>query len=131
MVGRHSRGELRQDVPLPPLGDHDARRAELGEFGGDLEGADGTARDENTLAEVGHVPHGSWYVELAPAEPVKVSSPGTAGMEGDWNLPLATTTRSNVSVVPEWPTSQPASPRLRSSTRVPNRMRDVRPNVSA
>ena len=56
MVGRHSRGELRQDVPLPPLGHYDARRAELGEFGGDLERADRAARHENTLAEVGKWP---------------------------------------------------------------------------
>ena len=39
-------------------------------------------------------------------------------MQGDWNLPLATTTRSKVSVVPECSTSHPLSPRLRSSTRV-------------
>ena len=31
---------------------------------------------------------------MAPAEPVNVSRPGTAGMAGAWNLPLATTTRS-------------------------------------
>ena len=52
MVGGHSGGELRQDVPLPPLGDNDAGRAELGDVGGDLQGADRTARDENTLAAV-------------------------------------------------------------------------------
>ena len=53
IVGRHSRGEFRQDVALSALGHHDARRAELRELGSDLERADGTARDENTLAEVG------------------------------------------------------------------------------
>jgi len=53
MVGGDSRGELRQDVPLPPLGDNGAGRAERGEFGGDLQGADRAARDEYTLAAVG------------------------------------------------------------------------------
>ena len=53
-------------------------------------------------------------MDLAPASPVKPSSPGTVGMEGDWNLPLATTTRSKVSVVPECSTSHPPSVRLRS-----------------
>ena len=41
------------DVALPPLGDHDACRAELGEFCRDLEGADRAAGDENSLAAVG------------------------------------------------------------------------------
>src|SRR5262249_37094828 len=41
-----------------------------------------------------------WYVEVAPAEPETVSSPGPAGMAGAWNMPLATTTRSNRSSVP-------------------------------
>ena len=52
-------------------------------------------------------------------------------MKGDWNLPLATTTRSKASVVPECSTSHPPSTRLRSSTRVLKRMRDVRAKVSA
>ena len=57
-VGRHTRGELRQHVPLAALCHHDGR-AELSEFGGDLEGADGAARDENTPAEVGKRRRGS------------------------------------------------------------------------
>jgi hypothetical protein len=56
MVGRDARGELRQDVALSPLGDHDACRTELGDVGGYLQGADRTARDENTFAVVGRGP---------------------------------------------------------------------------
>src|SRR6201999_3510046 len=48
-----------------------------------------------------------WYVEIAPADPAKVPSPGTDGMAGAWNLPLATTTRSKLSSVPAWPMRQP------------------------
>ena len=79
VVGRHSRGELRQYVPLSPLGHHDARRAELGQFGGDFERADGAARDENALAEVG-----KWLPVVVcghrSCRAAKVSSPGTAGI---------------------------------------------------
>ena len=50
MVGGHAGGELRQDVALPPLGDDHAGRAELGEFGRDLQGADRAARDQDALA---------------------------------------------------------------------------------
>src|SRR6185312_8459710 len=93
VVGGDTRGELRQHVPLPPLGDHDVGRAELGEFGGDLQGADRAARDEHTPAQVGcGVPvlacgdHASRTGERV--------EPGTGGMAGDWNLPVATTTLS-------------------------------------
>ena len=56
MVGGDARRELRQHVPLPALGDDDARRAELGEFGGDLESADRAARHQNPFAAIGRGP---------------------------------------------------------------------------
>ena len=56
-------------------------------------------------------------------EPVQ---PGTVGIVGDWNLPVATTTRSNRSVVAVWPTSHPEPSRLTRSTRLPNRTRDTK-----
>src|ERR1700761_461401 len=49
VIGRDSAGELREDVPLSPLSYYDVCCAELGEFGGDLEGADGAACHENPL----------------------------------------------------------------------------------
>jgi hypothetical protein len=54
MVGRHAGRELRQDVPLPALGDDDAGRAEVGDVGGDLQGTDRSARDKYTLPAVRH-----------------------------------------------------------------------------
>ena len=50
-VRGNTRGEFRQDVALTPLGDHDGR-AVLSEFRGDLEGADGTTRDQHALLQV-------------------------------------------------------------------------------
>src|ERR1700742_2792215 len=50
VIGRDSAGELRQDIPLTSLSYYNACRAALGEFGGDLECADGAACHENPLA---------------------------------------------------------------------------------
>jgi hypothetical protein len=106
MVGGDSRRELRQHIPLTPLGDHDATCADLSEFGGDLQGADRAAGDEYALTAgrcVAPIVMGGAHAYRA-CEPVQ---PGTVGIVGDWNLPVATTTRSNRSVVAVWPTSHP------------------------
>ena len=51
MVRRDAGGELRQDVALSALGDHHPGRTQLGEFTGDLQGADRTAGHENPFAD--------------------------------------------------------------------------------
>src|ERR1700744_1316641 len=52
VIGRDSAGELREDVPLSPLSYYHACCAALGEFGGDLEGADGATCHQNPLAPI-------------------------------------------------------------------------------
>src|SRR6185503_15126101 len=125
MVGGDSRRELRQHIPLTPLGDHDATCADLSEFGGDLQVAVRAAGDEYALTAVrcvAPIVMGGAHAYRA-CEPVQ---PGTVGIVGDWNLPVATTTRSNRSVVAVWPTSHPEPSRLTRSTRLPNRTRDTK-----
>ena len=119
MIRRHAGGELGQDVALPTLGHRRRGRAELRQFGRDLQRADRAARHEHPLAPVRRRARDSRRCD-APADPLKASRPATVGTAGVWNLPLATTTRSNRSVPPGWFT-QPTRfvPARASSTRVP------------
>ena len=70
-------------------------------------------------------------VGMTPAEPENTSSPGTDGIVGVVNLPVATTTRSKRSSVCADPTSHLAPSRRMLRTRVLNRMSGCTSNAFA
>jgi len=52
MLGRHAGNQLRQDITLAAVGDHDLGGAAIGKLRGDLQRADRTAGDQNPAATI-------------------------------------------------------------------------------